>query len=152
MISMSRDGDWIAPVVKWLGLRPVRGSSSRSGKEALAAMVRNLVQNQAALHIVDGPRGPKGEIKAGLIRLAQLSRADLLPIYISVDRAWVTGSWDRFLIPKPFSQVLVRFGDPIEVPEQMDPETFESLRLDVEKKMIEGHAQDDLNLGWEKPL
>jgi hypothetical protein len=152
MISKSRDGDWIAPVAKWLGLRPVRGSSSRGGKEALAAMVQDLAQNQAALHIVDGPRGPKGEIKGGLIRLAQLSRVALLPIYISVDRAWVTGSWDRFLIPKPFSQVLVRFGDPIEVPEQMDPETFEALRLDVEKKMIEGHARDDLNSGWEKPL
>lgn len=152
MISMSRDGDWIAPVVKWLGLRPVRGSSSKGGKEALAAMVQSLVQHQAALHIIDGPRGPKGEIKAGLIRLAQLSKAAILPLYISVDRAWITGSWDRFLIPKPFGKVLVRFGDPIEVPEQMDPKTFEAFRLNVEKKMIEGHARDDLNSGWEKPL
>jgi len=152
MISMSRDGDWIAPVVKSLGLRPVRGSSTRGGKEALAAMVQDLAQHQVALHIVDGPRGPKGVIKAGLIRLAQLSKADIIPIYISVDRAWVTHSWDRFLIPKPFSRVLVRFGEPIDVPEQMNSEAFEALRRELEKKMIDGHAQDDLNFGWEKAL
>ena len=152
MISMSRDGDWISPVAKRLGLRPVRGSSSRGGKEALAAMVQDLAQNQAALHITDGPRGPKGVVKAGLIRLAQLSKAAIIPIYISVDRAWIARSWDRFLIPQPFSRVLVRFGEPIDVPEQMDPEVFETLRQDVERLMIRGHAQDDLNWGWGKPL
>jgi lysophospholipid acyltransferase (LPLAT)-like uncharacterized protein len=152
MISKSRDGDWIAPVVKWLGLRPVRGSSTRGGKEALAAMVQDLAQNQAAVHIVDGPQGPKAVIKAGLIRLAQLSKAAIIPTYISVDRAWVTHSWDRFLIPKPFSRVLIRFGKPIDVPDQMDSEVFEALRREVEKKMIDGHAQDDLNFGWEKAL
>jgi len=152
MISMSRDGDWIAPVVKWLGLRPVRGSSTRGGKEALAAMVQDLTKNQVALHIVDGPRGPKASIKAGLIRLAQLSKAAIIPVYISVDRAWVTHSWDCFLIPKPFSRVLIRFGELIDVPEQMDSETFEALRRELEKKMIDGHAQDDLNFGWGKAL
>ena len=152
MISMSRDGDWIAPVTKWIGLRPVRGSSTRGGKEAMAAMVQDLAQNQAALHIVDGPQGPKAVVKPGLVRLAQLSRAAILPIYISVDRAWVTRSWDRCLIPKPFSRVLVRFGEPIHVPEQMDSEAFEALRLKVEKNMIEGHARDDLNFGWQNPL
>jgi len=152
MISMSRDGDWIAPVAKWLGLRPVRGSSTRGGKEALAVMVQDLTQHQAAIHIVDGPKGPNAVIKAGLIRLAQLSKAVIIPIYISVDHAWVTRSWDHFLIPKPFSRVLIRFGEPIDVPEQMDLESFEALRLEVEKKMIDGHAQDDLNFGWEKAL
>jgi hypothetical protein len=152
MISMSRDGDWIAPVTKRLGLRPVRGSSSQGGKEALSAMVKDLAQNQAALHVIDGPQGPKGVVKPGLIRLAQLSKAAIIPIYISVDRAWINRSWDRFLLPKPFSRVLVRFGEPIDVPEQMDSEAFEALRQDVERMMIQGHAQDDLGWGWEKPL
>ncbi len=152
MISRSRDGDWIAPVAKLLGLRPIRGSSSRGGREALASMAEDLAANQMAAHIVDGPQGPKGVVKAGLIRLAQLSGAAIIPVYISVDRAWVARSWDRSLIPKPFSRVLVRFGKPMEVPPQMDSEAFEALRLEVEKKMIENHAQDDLNFGWEKPL
>jgi hypothetical protein len=152
MISKSRDGDWIAPVVRYLGLRPVRGSSSRGGKEALAVMAEALTRNQAALHIVDGPQGPKGVVKPGLIRLAQLAGAAIIPIYISVDRAWVNRSWDRFLIPKPFSRVLVRFGNPILVPEGMDSEAFEAMRQAVERMMIEGHAQDDLSWGWERPL
>ncbi|RJR53875.1 MAG: DUF374 domain-containing protein [Desulfobacteraceae bacterium] len=152
MISKSRDGDWIAPVVKFLGLRPVRGSSSRGGKEALAVMVNDLASNQAALHVVDGPQGPKGVVKAGLIRLAQLAHAAIIPIYITVDRAWITHSWDRFLIPKPFSRVQVRFGDPIDVPEQLDQEAFEALRSIVEEKMMEGHALEDRDCGWESPL
>ena len=152
MISMSRDGDWIAPVVKHVGLRPVRGSSSRGGKDALSAMVKDLAKNQAALHIIDGPRGPKGTVKPGLIRLAQLSNAAIMPIYISVNRAWITRSWDRFLLPKPFSRVSVRFGELIDVPEQMDSEAFEALRQKVERMMIQGHAQDDLGCGWKKPL
>jgi lysophospholipid acyltransferase (LPLAT)-like uncharacterized protein len=152
MISKSRDGDWIAPVVQWLGLRPVRGSSSRGGRKALAAMVEDLATNQIAAHVVDGPRGPKAVVKAGLISMAQLSGAAIIPVYISVNRAWIARSWDRCLIPKPFSRVLVRFGQPIDVPQQMESEAFEALRLEVEKKMIEGHALDDLNWGWEKPL
>ncbi|MDD5204013.1 MAG: hypothetical protein PHS17_01255 [Desulfobacterales bacterium] len=115
-------------------------------------MVKDLASNQAALHVVDGPQGPKGVVKAGLIRLAQLSRAAIIPVYISVDRAWTARSWDRFLIPRPFSQVRVRFGEPIDVPEQMDEEAFEALRVAVEKKMIEGHALDDGHCGWGRPL
>jgi hypothetical protein len=69
-----------------------------------------------------------------------------------VDRAWTARSWDRFLIPRPFSQVRVRFGEPIDVPEQMDEEAFEVLRLAVEKKMIQGHALDDRHCGWGRLL
>jgi lysophospholipid acyltransferase (LPLAT)-like uncharacterized protein len=114
--------------------------------------VEDLATNQIAAHVVDGPRGPKAVVKAGLISMAQLSGAAIIPVYISVNRAWIARSWDRCLIPKPFSRVLVRFGQPIDVPQQMESEAFEALRLEVEKKMIEGHALDDLNWGWEKPL
>jgi len=152
IISQSRDGELIARVAMRLGIRPVRGSSSRGGKEALAAIVEDLVSNPIAIHAVDGPQGPKGFVKAGLIRMAQLSRAAIFPVYISVNRAWITRSWDRFLIPKPFSRILIRWGDPIFVPENLDSEAFEVVRLDIENKMIQGHAQDDRNWGWERSL
>ena len=61
-------------------------------------------------------------------------------------------SWDRFLIPQPFTRMLIRWGDPIFVPENIDSEAFEAIRLDIENKMIQGHAQDDRHWGWEKPL
>jgi len=152
IISQSRDGELISQMVSRFGFRPIRGSSSRGGKEALAAIVQDLSQNQAAVHAVDGPLGPKGVVKAGLIRMAQLSQAAIFLVYISIDRAWILHSWDRFLIPKPFSRMLVRWSDPIFVQREMDPETFEALRLEVEDKMTRGHAQDDHNWGWVKPL
>jgi lysophospholipid acyltransferase (LPLAT)-like uncharacterized protein len=152
IISKSRDGELISRVAVRLGIRPVRGSSSRGGKEALAAMVADLSTHPAAVHAVDGPQGPKGTVKAGVIRMAQLSQAAIFPLYISLDRAWVTRSWDRFLIPKPFSRILIRWDDPIFVPRTLDPESFEAARLNLENRLALGHSADDLNWGWGKPL
>jgi len=152
IISKSRDGELISRAAIRLGIRPVRGSSSRGGKEALAAMVADLSLHPAAIHAVDGPRGPKGTVKAGVIRMAQLSQAAIFPLYISAERAWVTRSWDRFLIPKPFSRILIRWDDPIFIPTTITPESFEAVRLDLENRLIRGHAADDLNWGWGKSL
>lgn len=152
IISKSRDGELIAQVAIRSGFRPIRGSSSRGGREALAAIVEDLAENSTAVHGVDGPRGPKGVVKAGLIRMAQLSRAGIFPVYISVDRAWILKSWDRFLIPKPFSRLLIHWDDPIMVPAIMSGEKFEETRLEVEDKMIRGHAAGDRGFGWKEPL
>jgi len=152
MISRSRDGDMIADVYSCFNFRPVRGSSSRGGKKALAAMIEDLVQNQMAVHVLDGPRGPKGVIKPGLIVMAQLSRVPIFPFYISVNRAWVLNSWDRTLIPKPFSTITVRWDEPIYVPEQLDDTTFESTRKQIEQHMKENQIRDDREQGWTSPL
>jgi lysophospholipid acyltransferase (LPLAT)-like uncharacterized protein len=152
MISRSEDGDLIAPIAKRLGLEPVRGSSSRGGVEALSAILKALEENPAAVHIVDGPKGPKGIVKPGLIRMAQISGAVILPVIVSAEKAWVTGSWDRFLVPKPFSRVKLRWGRPFRVPRDMDQEAFETLRKDVETRLAQGYREDDLGWGWKEPL
>ncbi|MBN2437493.1 MAG: lysophospholipid acyltransferase family protein [Deltaproteobacteria bacterium] len=152
MISRSRDGDLIADVYRRLNFRPVRGSSSRGGREALAAMVKELSVHPAAVHVLDGPRGPRGLIKAGIIRMAQLSGAPIIPVYISVNRAWILRSWDRFLIPKPFSTVWVRMDKPIPVPAELDDTAFEALRLNIEKKMRDNQDEDDRKHGWGETL
>lgn len=152
IISLSNDGDLMTQVAVRLGVRPIRGSSSRGGAGALFAMVRDLAQHPLSVHSVDGPRGPKGIVKTGLIKIAQLSRAAIIPLYIAVDHAWVLNSWDRFIIPKPFSHVLLRWDHPVLVPRKMDKQTFENLRLEVEEKMKRGHAEGDLSLGWKQPL
>ena len=100
--------------------------SSRGGRKALAAMIADLAEHPFAVHVVDGPRGPRGVIKAGLISMAQLSGVPIVPVAISVTRAWVLKSWDRFLIPKPFSTVFVRWGAPIAVPASLDDTAFET--------------------------
>jgi lysophospholipid acyltransferase (LPLAT)-like uncharacterized protein len=152
MISRSRDGDLIADVCRRLNFRPVRGSSSRGGREALATMITELSVHPTAVHAVDGPRGPRGLIKAGIIRMAQLSGAPIIPVYISVNRAWILRSWDRFLIPKPFSTVRVRWGEPIPVPAEIDDAVFEAIRLDINNKMRDNQEEDDREQGWRESL
>ena len=152
MISQSRDGDLIAEVARRLNFRPVRGSNSRGGHEALAAMVTELSVHPTAVHALDGPQGPRGFIKAGIIRMAQLSGAPIIPVYISVNRAWTLKSWDRFLIPKPFSTVWVRWDKPILVPAELDDAAFETLRLNIEKKTRNNQEGDDRKHGWGKTL
>lgn len=152
MISRSRDGEMIAKVYSRLNFRPIRGSSSRGGKEALANMVEDLVDHQIAVHILDGPRGPRGIVKPGLIVMAQLSGVPIVPVYISVNRAWVLDSWDRFIIPKPFSTVVIRWDSPIYVPKGMDSESFENTRKNIEQHLKENQIQDDREQGWTMPL
>ena len=152
MISQSRDGEMIAKVYSRFNFRPIRGSSSRGGREALANMVEDLVHHQIAVHILDGPRGPRGVVKPGLIVLAQLSGAPIVPIYISVDRAWVLNSWDRFIIPKPFSTVVIRWDSPVHVPEKMDSEPFENTRKEIEQHLKENQIRDDREQGWATSL
>jgi lysophospholipid acyltransferase (LPLAT)-like uncharacterized protein len=152
IISQSRDGDMIAEVVTRLHFHPIRGSSSKGGREALEAIVEYLADHPAAVHAVDGPRGPKGIVKAGIIRIAQRSGAVIYPVIISTDRAWVLKSWDNFLIPKPFSRILIRWGEPIPVPGHLLEDEFEALRRRIEDNILANHARDDLAMGWNHPL
>ncbi len=152
MISRSTDGEMIAQLALRLGFRPIRGSSSRGGRRALRAIVDDLAHNQVAVHAVDGPQGPRGVVKAGLIKMAQLSGAAIVPVYVSMDRAWRLKSWDRFLIPKPFSRIILKWGDPIFAPREMDPDAFETFRLDIERKMEQGYTKVDKTMEWERHL
>ncbi len=138
MISRSADGEIIAGVAEKTGWDVVRGSSSRGGRDALARMAERLKQRRVAAHIVDGPRGPSGSVKAGVIRLAQLGGAVIAPFSARADRAWYFNSWDRFMIPKPFARVTLRFDGLFPVPSPSSPEEFEEHRLRLEKIMQPG--------------
>lgn len=149
MISKSRDGDLAAEVFSRMSFRPVRGSSSRDGKQALAALVDDLKDHPFAVHILDGPRGPRGVVKPGLIALAKQSGVPIVPFYLSINRAWVLRSWDRCLVPKPFSKIVVRWGRLITVPKDMDERTFEEIRLGIEEEMLIDQRIEDDRFGWE---
>jgi len=153
MISPSRDGELMARLAGRLGLVPVRGSSSRGGTTALKAIMEALKKYPAVIHIVDGPLGPKGIVKPGIVSMAQVSGAVILPVIVSADRAWIMGSWDRFLVPKPFGNVTIQWGQPIVVPRNLDSaQKFEKFRREIEKRLRDGHAEADLNAGWNHPL
>jgi lysophospholipid acyltransferase (LPLAT)-like uncharacterized protein len=152
MISQSKDGELAARLAERLGLVPVRGSSSRGGTSALVAVTKAMKNKQLVIHIVDGPKGPKGVVKPGIISMAQVSGAAVLPIIVSAKKAWVAGSWDRFLIPKPFSEVTIEWGQPFVVPRDLDPVGHEELRREIEQSLAEGYAEADLSSGWKHPL
>ena len=131
MISQSRDGEMAARAVNILGWRAVRGSSSRGGGQALETIKHLAGQGYKIGHIVDGPRGPFGTVKPGLIRIAQYADLPIVPTITSGQNRWVFNSWDRFMVPKPFSRVIIRFGPPIHVPGQMSQGEFEQMQARV---------------------
>lgn len=135
MISQSRDGEIVADVAARAGWHPVRGSSSKDGPKAMRRIIEDLGQSGLAAHIVDGPQGPAGKVKAGAIRIAHATGAVIVPFYTSADRAWYFNSWDRFMLPKPFAQVTLRFGEPVKVETVGDEAAFEKERQRLEDLM-----------------
>ncbi|OHE30928.1 MAG: hypothetical protein A3J94_06580 [Syntrophus sp. RIFOXYC2_FULL_54_9] len=136
MISKSKDGEIIAGVALRSGWEPIRGSSSRGGREAMKEIINKLKETGLAAHIVDGPQGPAGVVKNGLIAIAQYADAVIVPFYVFADRAWYFNSWDRFFLPKPFSRVTIRFDEMIRLAPAENEEKFEEQRDFVEKKML----------------
>lgn len=116
MISASSDGDFTEGVVRQMGWRAVRGSSSKGGYPALLSMVRQLRTSPVMGHAVDGPRGPAGDIKPGLVQIAQSAGATIYPVHFKAEKYWTAASWDKHLIPKPFSRLSICFGDAIHCP------------------------------------
>ncbi len=146
MISRSRDGERIATVCERIGYSTVRGSSSRSGAQALREVVGVLKEKRVVGHVVDGPRGPAGEIKPGLVAIAQRSGAAIVPIYATAAHRWEAPSWDRMQIAYPFSRVLVRYGPAVEVSAELDDEATEQLRLELEQQMKTEYARLESDL------
>ena len=147
MISQSRDGEMISRVVDVLGWRPVRGSSSRGGSQALQEIKKLAWKGFNIGHIIDGPRGPFGIVKPGLLRIAQVSGLPILPTITSSPRPWIFRSWDRFMVPRPFSRVIIRFGAPIFISAHLTPDQFERERATVEKRLVQLYAETDAQ--WE---
>ena len=136
MISQSNDGEIVAKLALHNGWNPVRGSSSKGGMEALREMIKNLKENKLAAHIVDGPKGPSGVVKSGVILLAHATNAVIVPFSVSAEKAWHFNSWDKFLLPKPFSKVFLRFGEMIKFDRVKDRDAFESQRMRLEEVML----------------
>jgi lysophospholipid acyltransferase (LPLAT)-like uncharacterized protein len=115
VVSENRDGQYLADFAVALGYRAVRGSSSRGASRALLGAVRELRSGRAVAFTPDGPRGPRRELKPGVVAAAQRGGGVIVPIHARTDRAWRLNSWDRFLIPKPAARITVTYGRPFEV-------------------------------------
>jgi lysophospholipid acyltransferase (LPLAT)-like uncharacterized protein len=132
LASRSRDGELVARWVRRFGLEPVRGSSTRGGGEALRALARTLRSGGEVVVVPDGPRGPREVCKPGVIALARLTGAPIVPMALGASREWRLHSWDEFRIPRPFARCVMRFGEPIEVPRGTGRGGEEAVRKEVE--------------------
>jgi lysophospholipid acyltransferase (LPLAT)-like uncharacterized protein len=152
MISQSRDGERVTRVAERLRWRVIRGSSSRGGARALLQMVRVLREPVLVGHLVDGPRGPRRELKPGLVLMAQRSGAVLVPTVYSTRWKWCAPSWDRLQIPLPFARIVRRHLPPRCVPANLAPEEAEALRRDLHAELIRAtEALDRELLGQPAP-
>ncbi len=123
MASRSKDGEIIALWLERNGYRVARGSSSRAGGTALRLLVREVRGGRHAALTVDGPRGPAGQVQPGVVALARLTGAWILPVSSSSARPKFLASWDRYLLPLPFSRNVVAYGEPFPIgPELSDEE------------------------------
>ncbi|MGH7983583.1 MAG: lysophospholipid acyltransferase family protein [Candidatus Udaeobacter sp.] len=136
LISASRDGDVLADAVQRFAYDVVRGSSSRLGASAILQLTQVLASGGDVVITPDGPRGPAYELGPGIIFLAQKSGAAVLPINLEYSRCWRLGSWDRFIVPRPFAKVRVLINSPHSVKSTATPEEFEAERLALHNAMM----------------
>lgn len=155
LISAHRDGEIIARGVSGFGVDFIRGSAAdpkkpgkdKSGASAIAQMVAALHDGAIVGFTPDGPRGPGERVKPGVIRLAQMSGAPIIPAAYSVNRAKRLSTWDRFLLAAPFSKGYYVAGAPIHVPAGADKDAREALRVKVESALLAVTADADRRAG-----
>ncbi|MDG4474585.1 lysophospholipid acyltransferase family protein [Thiovibrio frasassiensis] len=141
MVSASKDAEFVARILARQGVVPVRGSRSRGGLGALKGLIALLDQGNNAAIVGDGSQGPPRVMQAGALLLASKSGAPILPLAVAADRFWAFGSWDRTLLPKPFAQLHLWYGEPLSVPEKAGSEEIEQCRLEMEHRLNGLYAQ-----------
>jgi lysophospholipid acyltransferase (LPLAT)-like uncharacterized protein len=146
LISPSVDGDLGAMMVRRLGGHVIRGSSTHTGARALRDYLQALTKENISPAITpDGPRGPRFEFKPGAILLSQMSQRPIVPMAYAASRAWLI-KWDKFVVPVPFSRIVIAVGPPLYVPRVIDSAALERWQgeLKIELQRLYGVARDSL--------
>jgi lysophospholipid acyltransferase (LPLAT)-like uncharacterized protein len=136
LVSPSADGELGAQLLGSYGIRPIRGSATRTGAQAMQALYSAIKKEGVCpANSPDGPKGPAREFKIGTILLAQLTQAPIVPIAYAADRAWRLKSWDRLVVPKPFSRIKIVVGQPLYVDKKLSREAQEIARQKAEQAL-----------------
>jgi len=131
LISQSFDGELITRVLGLFGFRAVRGSSSRGAREGLLGLKHVIEEGGPAIFTADGPRGPIYRTKTGPIKLAKLTGAPIGAFHLEPEHAWTMRSWDRFLVPKPFTRIVVSWAQWTNVSTDLPEDQFEQKREEL---------------------
>ena len=135
LASRSADGEYIARALMHWGFGVIRGSSSKGGDTAFREMIRALRSGRSIAITPDGPRGPRQQLKPGVLQLAQVTGVPLVPVAAAATRAWWFESWDRFLVPQPFARVSVDYGEPVSIPRTADAVEIVALQQQIESTL-----------------
>jgi lysophospholipid acyltransferase (LPLAT)-like uncharacterized protein len=146
MSSNSYDGEYMGRIIRKFGFVAVKGSSSRNAVRALLGLRRALQEGWTVAFTLDGPRGPRHKVKPGPVALARSSGVPLTMFHAAVDKAWVLNSWDRMMIPRPFSRVLLRFGKLIPVPTSATEEDVERYTAELQAALDRVCELSDANV------
>ena len=130
--SENFDGEWVARIIERFGYGTARGSTSRGGFKAMLQLVRDMQRGRPAGFTLDGPRGPARVAQPGALWLARTTGNPVLPFHLEASRAWTLRSWDRTQIPKPFSEVALVVGEPMDVVADATDEQVEQVRRTLE--------------------
>ncbi len=143
MISRHRDGEFIARAVRSFGIDSIRGSTTRGGAAALRGMVKFFKSGAHLAITPDGPQGPRHVVQKGVIELARLTAAPIIPVAYGASRKKVFNSWDHFILPLPFCTVVYVFGEAIFIPRDLSEKDLEEKRLWVEERLRQVTAEAD---------
>ena len=146
MTSESYDGEYIARIIEHFGFRAVRGSSSRGAVRALLGMHTEIEQGRVAAFTIDGPRGPMYVAKPGPVLLARNTQVPLVVFDIAVEKAWVLNSWDKFMVPKPFTRAVLVTSKFMQVPKDADSTEHERLQAEMQAALdrVRAAAEEQL--------
>ncbi len=137
LISRSRDGEIIARACRDMGFSVARGSPAVGGFKGARELVAQAESGQSIAFTVDGPRGPAHKVKAGVIRLAELTQLPIVPFVCRARTTYWMKSWDKFMAPLWATPIVYLFGEPITVSRDMSDQTRELLRTRLEMAMNE---------------
>ena len=131
IVSRSYDGELITRILELFGFRTTRGSSTRGAREGLVGLKQVIESGRPAIFTADGPRGPIYRTKMGPIKLAHITGARIGAFHLEPERAWTMHSWDRFLVPKPFTRIVVSWARWTTVPTDLAEDQFEQKREEL---------------------
>ena len=137
LVSQHRDGELIARAIERMGYGTIRGSSTRGGTRALFRMASAGAAGDDLGVTVDGPRGPRLQVKPGTLFIAGRSGLPIVPFAVASRKPWELSSWDRFMVPRPFSTAAIAFGEPLEVPGDTAVENLEPYRIALQRRLLE---------------
>lgn len=135
MVSRSRDGEWVARLLHYLGYPTVRGSAGKGGGMALRQMIAHFRAGYPGGFIADGSQGPPQVAQKGILILARHTGVPLIPVSMAAAPCWRFRSWDRTVLARPFAHIVLAFGAPIRVDPQATPDQIEDLREDLEDSL-----------------